>query len=40
MPILFITQLMGLAFGLESHALALEKHIVDTRPVIAKIAGK
>ncbi len=40
MPILFITQLMGLAFGLETHALALEKHIVDTRPVITKVAGK
>ena len=35
-PILFITQLMGLAFGLEPHALSLEKHMVDTRGVIAR----
>lgn len=33
MPVLFITQLMGLAFGLEPHALAIEKHLVDARQV-------
>lgn len=37
MPILFITQLMGLAFGLDAHALALEKHLVDTREIVARI---
>ncbi|MBI5033560.1 MAG: 4Fe-4S dicluster domain-containing protein [Chloroflexi bacterium] len=31
MPVLFITQLMGLAFGLEPHALAVDKHMVDAR---------
>ncbi|MBZ5529688.1 MAG: hypothetical protein LAN71_17550, partial [Acidobacteriia bacterium] len=36
MPILFITQLMGLAFGLEPHALGLEKHLVDTRGIVAR----
>lgn len=36
-PILFITQLMGLAFGLEPHALALEKNMVDTREVVARV---
>lgn len=35
-PILFITQLMGLAFGLDPHALALEKHMVDTRSVVER----
>lgn len=37
MPILFITQLMGLAYGLEPHALALDKHMVDTREVVARL---
>ncbi len=37
MPILFITQLMGLAFGLEPHALGLEKHMVDTRAFVARV---
>jgi heterodisulfide reductase subunit B len=35
-PILFITQLMGLAFGLAPHALGLEKNMVDTREVAAR----
>ena len=29
MPILYITQLMGLSFGLGSKALALDKNMVD-----------
>jgi heterodisulfide reductase subunit B len=37
MPILFITQLMGLAFGLEPHALALEKNMVDTRELVTRV---
>ena len=36
-PILFITQLMGLALGLDPHTLALEKNMVDTREVVAQI---
>ncbi len=39
MPILFITQLMGLAFGLAPHALALEKNMVDTRPLVQQLAA-
>jgi heterodisulfide reductase subunit B len=39
MPILFITQLMGLAFGLNPHSLGLEKHMVDTRPVVERVLG-
>jgi heterodisulfide reductase subunit B len=37
MPILFISQLMGLAFGIEAHALALEKNMVDTRALVAQL---
>ncbi len=39
MPVLYITQLMGLAFGLESHALALDKNMVDTRPLVRQLAA-
>ena len=35
-PVLFISQLMGLAFGLEPHALSLEKNMVDTRGIVAR----
>ncbi len=27
---------MGLAFGIEPHALALDKHMVDTRNVVER----
>ncbi len=36
MPILFITQAMGLAFGIEPHVLAVQKHLTDTREVVAR----
>jgi heterodisulfide reductase subunit B len=36
-PILFVTQLVGLAFGLEPHQLGLNRHFVDTSPIIHKI---
>jgi heterodisulfide reductase subunit B len=36
-PILFITQLMGLAYDIEPHALALEKNMVDTRGLIDRV---
>jgi heterodisulfide reductase subunit B len=29
LPIVYLTQLMGLAFGLKSEALGLDKHFVD-----------
>jgi heterodisulfide reductase subunit B len=37
-PIIYFTQLMGLAFGLKSEALGLDKHFVDPSPLLNKIA--
>jgi len=37
MPILFFTQLMGVAYGLELKALGLGQELVDARPALAKI---
>lgn len=37
MPILYFTQLMGLAFGLDAADLGLDKHIVDPGAVLGKI---
>jgi heterodisulfide reductase subunit B len=37
LPILFITQLMGLAFGLEPRALALDKNMVDTHRLLTQL---
>jgi heterodisulfide reductase subunit B len=37
LPVLYITQLMGLAFGLSPKSLALQKHLVDPTPVLARI---
>ena len=34
MPIFYFTQLMGLAFGLGSAALGLEKHSVSVEPLL------
>jgi len=39
MPVLFISQFMGLAFGLEPKHLALGKHMVSTKPVLDKLAS-
>jgi heterodisulfide reductase subunit B len=36
-PILYFTQLMGLAFGLGAKELGLGKEFVDSRPALAKI---
>ena len=36
-PIVYFTQLMGLAFGLEAEVLGLGKEFVDARPVLSKI---
>ncbi len=36
-PVLFITQLMGLSFGIAPHSLALQKNMVDTRDLIARV---
>lgn len=39
LPILFLTQLVGLALGLEPAALGLGRHFVSTRPVIELLAA-
>ncbi len=36
-PIIYFTQLMGLAFGLEAEALGLGKEFVDSRPALSRI---
>jgi heterodisulfide reductase subunit B len=36
LPILYFTQLMGLAFGLKSEALGLDKHFVDPLPLLVR----
>jgi len=36
MPVLFLTQLVGLAIGLPRDALGLSRHFVDTKPLFAK----
>jgi len=36
LPILYFTQLMGLAFGLEPKALGLDKHFIDPIPLLRK----
>ena len=38
MPVLFLTQLVGLAIGLPEDALGLSRHFVDTKPLFAKAA--
>ena len=40
LPILFFTQLMGVAFGIEDKALGLEKGIVSPERVLAKYTGR
>jgi heterodisulfide reductase subunit B len=37
MPIIFFTQLMGLAFGLEAEVLGFGSELVDARPALSKI---
>lgn len=37
MPVVYFTQLMGLAFGHDAEELGLGKEFVDTRPALAKI---
>jgi heterodisulfide reductase subunit B len=39
MPILFITELVGLALGLGSGPLGLERHFVSTAPVLSKLSS-
>ena len=37
LPVLFLTQLVGLALGLPAAALGLDRHFVDTEPFIARL---
>lgn len=39
LPILYFTQLMGLAFGLKSQTLGLDKHFVDPLPLLKRMEG-
>ncbi|MCJ7784076.1 MAG: heterodisulfide reductase-related iron-sulfur binding cluster, partial [Desulfobacterales bacterium] len=36
LPIIYFTQLMGLAFGLKSEELGLDKHFIDPLPILAR----
>jgi heterodisulfide reductase subunit B len=40
MPVLYITQLVGLALGLPMAALGFERHFVDTQPLFAHLADE
>jgi heterodisulfide reductase subunit B len=38
-PVLYYTQLLGLAMGLDPAELGLDRHVVDTQPLLDKILG-
>ncbi len=38
LPIIYFTQLMGMAFGSKLEELGLDKHFVDPMPLLIKIA--
>jgi len=40
MPVMYYTQLLGLAFALSHHELGLDKLVVDPQPVIDKLADQ
>jgi heterodisulfide reductase subunit B len=39
LPIIYFTQLMGLAFGLKAETLGLEKHFVNPIPTLRRVPG-
>lgn len=39
LPVLYFTQLMGLAFGLDKKSLGLAKHVVDPMPLLRRVLG-
>jgi heterodisulfide reductase subunit B len=39
-PVLYLTQLMALAFGLDEKQAALDKNLVDPRPVLESVDGR
>lgn len=38
-PVMYVTELMGLAFGLGPKTLGLDRHLVSTRPVVERFEG-
>jgi heterodisulfide reductase subunit B len=40
MPVLYFTQLMGLAFGIDAGTLGIGAELVDARPALAKISAE
>ncbi|MHA3961984.1 MAG: CoB--CoM heterodisulfide reductase subunit B [Candidatus Thorarchaeota archaeon SMTZ1-45] len=38
-PVIYYTQLLGLAMGLDTAELGLDKHIISTRPLLDKVLG-
>ncbi len=40
LPILFVTQLVGLAMGLSNEVLGLNRHFVSVEPVLAKVSTR
>lgn len=39
-PVLYLTQLVGLALGIDAEELGLQRHFVDPRPLIASLPGR
>jgi heterodisulfide reductase subunit B len=39
LPVLYVTQLVGLAMGIEADALGLDRHFVGTGPIARAIGG-
>lgn len=39
LPVIYFTQLMGLAFGLEPSRLGIQKHLVSPMPLLRKLLG-
>jgi len=37
MPVVYITQLLGLALGIEPNKLGLNKNAVDTKEILGKV---
>lgn len=40
LPVLYITQVLGVALGLDSSGFGFEKHTVDPRPLLARYSGE
>jgi heterodisulfide reductase subunit B len=39
-PVLYLTELVGLALGIAPEQLGMERHFVDTRPLLDEIAAR